>query len=408
MQWNWQQNNWPEFNYNASALEELESVFYAESLKLIGATSIITKEQEQRFTIDLMSEEALKSSKIEGELLNRDSVASSLLRQLGLAPELSDHRANDKEKGIAALMVNNYQTYDQPLTHQMMFDWHPCVVAKSLLVRDVGKYRTSKEPMQVVSGYEGNHTVHFQAPSAAQVPEAMDSYVKWFNDTAPGGSNPLPPLTRAGIAHIYFVSIHPFDDGNGRVGRALSEKALAQSLERPALIALSHVIEETRSEYYKQLEQNNKGLDIDPWLSYFSNTAFDAVGHSQKLVKFVVEKTRLFDRVRDQINERQEKVLLRMFAEGADGFKGGLSAKNYMQITGAELRQNVTRDLQKLIELGALTKTGQLKGTRYWLNLGKELDGEKTKHLASQKKSRMEILATKKKKRKQNELGQER
>lgn len=125
-----------------------------------------------------MSEEALKSSKIEGELLNRDSVASSLLRQLGLAPELSDHRANDKEKGIAALMVNNYQTYDQPLTHQMMFDWHPCVVTKSLLVCDVGKYRTSKEHMQIVSGYEGNHKVHFQAPSAAQVPEAIDAYVQ--------------------------------------------------------------------------------------------------------------------------------------------------------------------------------------------------------------------------------------
>lgn len=204
------------------------------------------------------------------------------------------------------------------------------------------------------------------------------------------------------------MSIHPFDDGNGRIGRALSEKALAQSLERPALIALSHVIDETRPEYYKQLEQNNKSLNIDPWLSYFSNTAFDAVAHSQKLVKFVVEKARLFDRVRGQINERQEKALLRMFAEGVDGFKGGLSAKNYMQITGAALRQSVTRDLQKLIELGALTKTGQLKGTRYWLNLGKALDGEKIKHLASQKKSRTKGLAAKRKKRKQNELDQER
>jgi len=376
MMWNWEQKNWPEFTYNSSALEVLEQSFIVESSKLIGASSIITDEQRQRFTIDLMSEEALKSSKVEGELLNRDSVASSLLRQFGLAPEYSDHKANDKEKGIAALMVNNYQTYDQPLTHDMMFGWHPCVVTKSFLIRDVGQYRTGEEPMQIVSGYEGRQKVHFEAPPATSVPEDMQAFVTWFNDTGPTGSNPLPPLTRAAIAHIYFVSIHPFDDGNGRIGRALSEKALAQSLGRPALIALSHVIEKTRSEYYSQLEQNQKGLDIGSWLLYFANTTLDAAIHSQKLVKFIVEKSRLLDRVRGQINERQETVLLRMFAEGLDGFKGGLSASNYIRITGAP-PTTTTNDLSKLVKLGALTKTGERKGSRYWLNLGEDFDSEK-------------------------------
>jgi len=385
MNWNWQQKDWPEFIYNASDLKDLEDRFLIESSKLIGASSIITQDENKKFTIELMSEEALNSSKIEGEILNRESVKSSLLRQLGLTPELSDHRANDKEKGIAALMVNNYQTYDQPLTHQMMFDWHPCVVTKSLLIRDVGKYRTSKEAMQVVSGHEGNYQVHFQAPPATQLPEAMDAYVKWFNDTAPDGRNPLPPLIRAGIAHIYFVSIHPFDDGNGRIGRALSEKALAQSLKRPALISLSHVIEETRGEYYKQLELNNKSLNINPWLSYFSNTSLNAVTHSQRLVKFVVEKTRLFDRVRDQINQRQERVLFRMFDIGMDGFKGGMSADKYIKMTNATSR-TASRDLQKLVELGALSKTGQLKGTRYWLNIGDDFESEKKNHLRTKEK----------------------
>jgi len=320
MKWNWQQKNWPELAYNASALTELEERFIAESSKLIGASSMITEEQEQRFTIDLMSEEALKSSKIEGEMLSRDSVASSLLRQLGLAPEYSDHRANDKEKGIAALMVDNCRAFNQSLTHEMMFKWHPCVVTKSFLIRDIGKYRTSSEPMQVVSDYEGEQKVHFIAPPSTQVLEEMDTFVKWYNDTAPGGNNPLPPLTRAGVAHIYFLTIHPFEDGNGRIGRALSEKALTQSLGRPALIALSHVIEKTRPEYYRQLEWNQKGLDIDSWLSYFSSASLDAVDHSQKLVK-----------------------------------------------------------------LGALTKTGQLKGTRYWLNLGKAFESEKNQHLAELK-----------------------
>ncbi|MDQ6970799.1 MAG: Fic family protein [Mariprofundus sp.] len=376
MMWNWEQKNWPEFTYNSSALEVLEQRFIVESSKLIGASSIITDEQQQRFTIDLMSEEALKSSMVEGELLNRDSVASSLLRQFGLAPEYSDHRANDKEKGIAALMVNNYQTYDQPLTHDMMFGWHPCVVTRSFLIRDVGQYRTGEEPMQIVSGYEGRQKVYFEAPPATSVPEEMQAFVTWFNDTGPTGSNPLPPLTRAAIAHIYFVSIHPFDDGNGRIGRALSEKALAQSLGRPALIALSHVIEKTRSEYYSQLERNQKGLDTDSWLLYFANTTLDAAKHSQKLVKFIVQKSRLLERVGGQINERQETVLLRMFAEGLDGFKGGISASNYIRITGAP-PTTTTNDLSKLVKLGALTKTGERKGSRYWLNLGRDFDSEK-------------------------------
>ncbi|PIW51152.1 MAG: DUF4172 domain-containing protein [Zetaproteobacteria bacterium CG12_big_fil_rev_8_21_14_0_65_54_13] len=369
MKWNWQQKNWPEFTYDSSALKGLEEKFLLESAKLIGASTIITEDQRRKFTIDLMSEEALKSSKIEGEILNRDSVASSLLRQLGLAPDYSDHRANDKEMGIAALMVDNYQTFDQALTHEMIFKWHPCVVAGSWFVKNVGQYRTSKEPMQVVSGYEGNYKVHFEAPPATQIPEEMDTFIEWFNNTAPEGSIPLPALTRAGITHLYFVTIHPFDDGNGRIARALSEKALAQSLGRPALIALSHIIEATRKEYYNQLEKNQKGLSIDSWLSYFSRTAIDAVGHAQKLTRFIVEKTRLFDRVRGQINQRQERALLRMFDAGLDGFEGGLSADKYISMTGA-ISRTASRDLQRLVELGALTKTGQLKGTRYWLNIG--------------------------------------
>lgn len=191
--------------------------------------------------------------------------------------------------------------------------------------------------------------------------------------TAPGGDNPLPPLTRAGIAHIYFVAIHPFEDGNGRIARALSEKAVAQSLERPALFALSHIIENSRPEYYNQLEQNQKGLDIDSWLSYFSNTILDAVSHSQRLVRFTVEKTRLFDRVRGRLNQRQEKVLARMFAEGMDGFTGGMSVKKYMQITAA-IERTAIRDIQTLEKFGAFTKTGRGRSSRYWINLSEELE----------------------------------
>jgi len=371
MKWNWQQENWPHFAYDPASLQALEDKFVIESAKLIGASNIVTDVQHQRFTIDLMSEEALKSSRIEGELLNRNSVASSLLRQFGFVPNDKMNHANDRERGVAAVMLDNYRSYGEPLTHERLFEWHPCIVTRSLLVRDIGIYRTSSEPMRVVSGYEGREIVHYEAPPSNRIAAEMDAYIEWFNDTAPDGSKPLPALTRAAIAHIYFEAIHPFDDGNGRIGRALSEKALAQSIGKPGLFALSHGIEKSRGEYYRQLETNQKTLSIDSWLSYFASIVLHATAHSQKLVRFIVEKTRLFDRVRDQINARQEKALLRMFDEGMDGFEGGLSAKNYMSMTGAPIA-TTTRDLQSLVKLGALVKTGRLKGTRYWLNLGDE------------------------------------
>lgn len=371
MEWNWQKSGWPRFEYDADALQALEDTFKVESAKLLGASEIITDEQQQRFTIDLLSEEALKSSGIEGEVLRRDSVAASLIRAFGF--ELGDKlvRANDKETGIAAVMRDNYQSYAAPLNHEKLFEWHPCLVTKSLLVRDVGIYRTSKEPMQVVSGRIGKEIIHYEAPPSDRVPNEMEAFIVWFNDTAPGGSNPLPALTRAGLAHLWFESIHPFDDGNGRIGRAIAEKSLAQSIGRPGLFALSHIIEQNRSEYYEELEKNQTTLQIDSWLRYFARTALDATTYSQKLVRFIVAKTRLLDGVRHQINERQEKALLRMFSEGLEGFTGGMSAKKYMATTGAAVA-TATRDLNGLVELGALTKTGQLKSTRYWLNLGEE------------------------------------
>lgn len=376
MKWNWQHKNWPHFGHDPSALQTLENRFIIESAKLFGASDIVTNEQYQKFTIDLMSEEALKSSQIEGELLNRDSVASSLLKQFGFPLNDRVTQANDKERGVAAVMLDNYRSYSEPLTHERLFEWHPCIVTRSLLVRDIGIYRTSPEPMRIVSGFEEREKVHYEAPPANRIPTEMDAYIEWFNDTAPNGSNPLPALTRAGIAHIYFEAIHPFDDGNGRIGRALSEKALAQSIGKPGLFALSHLIEKNRSEYYRQLKINPRSLSIDSWLSYFAAVALDATAYSQKLVRFTVEKTRLFDRVRAQINARQKKALLRMFDKGMDGFEGGLSAKNYMSMTGAPIA-TTTRDLQSLVERGALVKTGRLKGTRYWLNLGDEFNALK-------------------------------
>ena len=153
----------------------------------------------------------------------------------------------------------------------------------------------------------------------------------------------MPALTRAGIAHLYFVSIHPFKKGNDRIARALSDEALSQCLGQPTLIALSHTICRQRKTYYKALEDNNKGLEITDWLVYFARALLEAQRYTQRFIDFLIEKTKLYDRRRSTLNARQEKVLARMFWEGLEGFKGGLSAENYLAIanTSSRLRKNV-------------------------------------------------------------------
>ena len=161
----------------------------------------------------------------------------------------------------------------------------------------------------------------------------MRRFVAWFNETAPRGPHRLPALTRAGLAHLYFVCIHPFEDGNGRIARAIAEKALAQDLDRPSLIALSATIEHDRKAYYAALARNNEALDVTEWLYYFAETVLEAQANTLRRVDFRLAKVRFHDRLRGRLNERQAKVVARMFLEGPEGFRGGLSAGNYIAIT---------------------------------------------------------------------------
>ena len=198
--------------------------------------------------------------------------------------------------------------------------------------------------------------------------DEMKRFTIWFNDTAPSGKTPLPALTRAALAHLYFVCIHPFEDGNGRIGRAISEKALAQTLGQPSLIALAYTIERNRNNYYAALERNNKDLHVDGWMTYFGNTVLQAQDNTIKRVDFYIAKAKFYEKFRDKLNERQSKVIARVLREGIDGFKGGLRAESYIGISKTS-RATATRDLQDLVEKGALTKTGELRHTRYFLNL---------------------------------------
>lgn len=264
------------------------------------------------------------------------------------------------------MMVDLYKTFNNPLSHEQLFAWHKMLMKGRRYLHDVGAYRTHEDSMQVVSGPVHKPKVHFEAPPSKAMHREMTRFIKWLNDTARDGKNPLPALSRAGIAHLHFVCIHPFEDGNGRIGRAIAEKALSQCLGQPTLIALSHAIQEQKNAYYETLEKNNKGNEITDWLVYFANTILDAQSYTQKLIDFLIEKTRLYDKLRGKMNERQEKVIARMFREGPEGFKGGLSAEKYISITKTS-RATATRDLQDLVEMGALLKTGERKYTRYSL-----------------------------------------
>lgn len=194
----------------------------------------------------------------------------------------------------------------------------------------------------------------------------MARFCLWFNDTGPAGGNPLPSLTRAGLAHLYFESAHPFEDGNGRIGRAIAEKVLAQGAGQPSLTAMSLLIHRHRKDYYAQLEAANRTLDVDPWLDWFADLVLAAQAHTLEGLEFLLANMRLWDSLRGRLNQRQEKALSRLMRAGVDGFVGGLSASKYMALTGAPAA-TARRDLGHLVELGALRRTGQLKGTRYWL-----------------------------------------
>jgi Fic family protein len=366
MKWNWEVPDWPNFDYDESSFLTLESRFMTSSGVLLGSYKHLDEGEQTTLKIELMSEEALKTSEIEGEYLNRDSLQSSIRQHFGLPTERG--RIPPAEQGVAEMTVDVYESWNRALSNKTLFGWHSMLMQGRRDLVDIGRYRTSGDPMQVVSGHVGKRKVHFEAPPADWMKPQMDGFIQWFNQTAPKGKQPLSALIRSGIAHLYFVCIHPFEDGNGRIGRAISEKALSQNLGQPALIALARTIEAKRKDYYAALERANRQLEITEWLHYFAENILDAQAYTIRCVEFLIEKARFFDRMGGQLNARQHKVLTRMFAEGLEGFKGGLSADNYIRIAKTSA-STATRDLKDLVERGAFIRTGELKHTRYYLHI---------------------------------------
>ena len=366
MKWNWQQKDWPRFRYDSAVLVPLEQQFLLHSGEIVGASKHIDAPDRDALKIELISDEAVKTSEIEGEVLDRGSVQSSLIHQFGLGARAP--RVPAAERGIAEMMVDLYRSFAQPLTREVLTGWYRMLMTDDREVTVGSGYRTHPDPMQVVSGVDYKRKVHFEAPPSKDVPSEMKAFIKWFNDTGPEGRHPVSPLARAGIAHLYFVSIHPFEDGNGRIARALAEKALAQGIGQPTLIALAYTIQRKRKDYYAALERSNRSQEITDWQTYSANTILEAQNRTMRQVEFYVAKAKFYETWHAQLNKRQEKAIARMLREGIDGFKGGMSADNYITITGAS-RATATRDLQDLVAKGTLTKTGELRHTRYHLDL---------------------------------------
>jgi Fic family protein len=367
--WIWQQPDWPTFGFDASRLTAAIAEYRQRAAQLAGGVAGLAADAREEALVDLLVCEAIKTSAIEGERLDRVSVRSSIKAHIGLAPKETASR-DPRADGIAALMVSVREHVARPLDGTRLGTWQTMVIPDRPSHRvERGTYRRGDAPMLIVSGYIGKQRLHYEAPPSARVPQEMARFLDWYNATAPGGHQaPIPGPVRAGIAHLWFESIHPFDDGNGRVGRALADHAIAQDLGYPPLSCLATCIEADKKTYYALLERTQReGLRIDDWLGWFVDTVLKSQDIARAQVDLVVEKTRWFDRHRALLNERQFKVAARMFAAGPAGFEGGMTAGKYMGITGCS-KATATRDLVALAQMGALTcLPGGGRSTRYAL-----------------------------------------
>ena len=366
MKWNWQKSDWPRFTWSAERLAKAEDQFLLGAGVYRGAVLHLDDNSRDQLRVEAMSEEAVTTSEIEGEALDRESVQSSIRLALGLSTDAK--RASPAERGIAEMMVALYRNFEDPLDEATLCTWHRMLMSDRRELRDIGNYRTHDESMQIVSGRAYDPKVHFEAPPSNTVRAEMTGFLEWFNRTAPSGDSPLPALTRAGTAHLYFESIHPFEDGNGRIGRAISEKALAQNVGQPTLTALATTILTRRRTYYERLETSSRSNEITEWLAWFSGIVLESQQRTQANIEFLIDKTKLLDRYRGELNERQLKVLLRVLREGPTGFEGGLSAGNYVRIASTS-PATARRDLGDLVRKRMLSRTGERRNARYHLTI---------------------------------------
>jgi Fic family protein len=303
MRYNWQQPDWPDFRYDLSNIHEMLLAIAQQTGFTAGKFTHLSKDNQTEAIVNLMVDEAIKTSKIEGENINRPDVRSSIKNKLGLSEHLLP--VHDKRAlGISELMLDVRKTFQKPLTENKLLEWHLMLLGNSYHPNlKIAQWRTDEEPMQIVSGYPGKQTVHFEAPPSKKIPKEMKQFIHWFNNTAPNESQEIKfAPVRSAIAHLYFESIHPFDDGNGRIGRAIAQKALSQGSGYPIMLSLSHAIESDKKAYYAALHTASKSNEITSWIKYFVSTILDAQKDAEMQIDFILKKTIFFAQFNTEIN----------------------------------------------------------------------------------------------------------
>src|ERR1700754_4684765 len=320
--YNWQLQEWPNFTYKVQEVQPLILAFAQETGEVSGLIQGLSDDLKQETLLQLMLSEAVKTSEIEGEYISREDVMSSFRNNLGLNETLinvKDQRAG----GVAQLMLEVRKSFNQPLSLNMLQVWHDMLMTGARNINP-GEWRIGAEPMQIISGAYGREVIHYEAPSSSDVPKEMERFVQWYNKaTFPLKGEVAEAVLKSAVSHLYFVSIHPFEDGNGRVGRAIAEKALSQSIGRPVMLSLSKIIEHDKAAYYAALKEAQRSLDITAWVNYFASVILEAQRDAKVMVQFTLKKAQFFDRYKHQLNERQLKGVNKMLEKGADGFEGG-------------------------------------------------------------------------------------
>jgi len=350
----WQHENWPRMTWNHEALATLLAEVNLLRGQLLGRLSVFGFEEQGNSVLESITQEIIHSAEIEGELLNRDSVRSSVARQLGLSYE-GLPRENHFIEGVVQVMMDATQCYDQQLTKQRLWGWHAALFPTGYSGPHkitVADWRKGSEPMQVVSGAMGRETVHYEAPQSDAVDCEMKELLEYVN-----GEDAVDPIVKAAIVHLWFVTIHPFDDGNGRLGRTLTEMMLSKAdCSSQRYYSLSSEILNRRKEYYEILEKTQKGnLDVTEWVEWFLFAMRDALQNAINKTDGVMRKVEFWDKHRDTpINERQRKVLNMLF----DGFEGKLNSSKWYRINHCS-QDTATRDIKDLVEKGILRSTGE-------------------------------------------------
>ena len=361
--WIWQYQQWPHFCWNDSSLIGLLAQVHEKQGRLLGMMSGVGFERQAASSLDTMTEEVLRNAEIEGLLLNAAHVRSSVARHLGLEPAglpEPDHYT----EGVVQVLMNAVGHADEPLTEERLFNWHAALFPtgrSGMVPITVGGYRTGEEPMQVISGAMGKEQVHYEAPPSERVPEEMRQFLQWFNN-----ENAVDPLLKAGAAHLWFVNIHPFDDGNGRLTRIVTDMLLARADNQPQrFYSMSAAILRYKQNYYDALEYAGRhGLDITQWLLWFLQTLEDAIDTARERTERVLRKSLFWQQHRTTVlNERQIKVINRLW----DGFEGKLSTGKWAKMNHTS-QATALRDIQDLVDKGILRKTDEAgRSTNYEL-----------------------------------------